>query len=81
MTIFLYSQKTEIKTNPKINIFSLTKQISLILVVILVLVLGIDGYIAFKDKQVRISGDNIAHISFLGVLILAILITSVGMIM
>lgn len=69
------------KTSPKINIFSLTKEISLGLVIILIFVLAIDGYVALREKHIRISGDNIAHIGFLLILILATLATSVGMIL
>lgn len=68
-------------TKPKFNIFSLTKQFSLILVIILVLVLAIDGYVAFRDKFERITGDNLAHIGFLAILVLAVLATTVGIIM
>lgn len=70
-----------IKNNPKLNIFSLTKGFSLGLVMILILVMVIDGYIAFKERHIRITGDNIAHIGFLLILVLATLATSVGMIM
>lgn len=68
------------KTKPTINIFSTTKQFSAILIIILIAVLILDGYIAVKDKQARISGDNIAHIGFLIILIAAVLVTSVGMV-
>lgn len=75
------SENKSSKTIPKLNIFSLTKGFSLGLVIILILVLAIDGYIAFKEKHIRITGDNIAHIGFLLILVLATLATSVGMIM
>lgn len=65
---------------PKINIFRLTKEFSLGLVFILIIVLILDTYVAFKEKYDRISGDAVAHIGFLVILIVAVLITSVGMI-
>lgn len=50
---------------PKIDVFGLTKNISLGLTGLLLVVLVIDSVLVYKRKIVRLSGHNFAHLIFL----------------
>ena len=52
-------------SKPKIDVFSLTKNISTVLIVGLLGVLVIDAALVYKRKIVRLSGHNFAHVLFL----------------
>lgn len=52
-------------SKPKIDVFSLTKNISTVLIVTLLGVLVIDAALVYKRKIVRLSGHNFAHVLFL----------------
>lgn len=60
----------------KIDIFSVTKNISLGLVGVLLVVLVVDSILVYKRKTVRISGHNFAHLIFL--LALFIILNLIG---
>ncbi len=66
---------------PLIDLPTLNKIISLLLLVLLTVVLTLDGLVIWQRKTVRISGHNIAHIIFIVGLIAAIWLTTQGSIL
>lgn len=66
---------------PKIDIFSLTKNVSLTLTMGLLLVLAVDGFLAYRRKVVRLSGHNFAHLVFLLALLAALNLVGRGIIL
>ena len=63
----------EMKTTPLISPFHLTKSISISLTIILLSVVIIDSLIITKKKIVRLSGKGLAHLIFLGILLVLLL--------
>ncbi len=61
---------------PSINAFSITKTVSLALIVMLMGILAIDGILVYRRKTVRISGHNFAHLMML--LAVLVLLNLVG---
>lgn len=49
----------------KIDVFSLTKNVSMGLIVIMLGVLVVDGFLVYRRKVVRLSGHSYAHVLFL----------------
>jgi len=72
------TQGVAVKKNPMINLFSLSKDLTLGIVALLILVLVVDAYFASKHKIVRISGSNFAHILLLTSLFATLLILNRG---
>lgn len=58
--------------------FNTTKGVSLAIVAILLVVLILDGVIVYLRKIPRISGRNLAHLSFLGMILVVVLILKAG---
>ncbi len=50
---------------PKVDVFLLTKNVSLGLIAVLLAVLLVDSFLAYRRKTVRLSGHNFAHLVFL----------------
>jgi len=61
------------KFTPLISSFHLTKSISISLTIILLSVVIIDSLIITKKKIVRLSGKGLAHLIFLGILLVLLL--------
>lgn len=53
------------RSNPKIDVFSLTKNLSMGLILVMLGVLVVDAVLVYKRKIVRLSGHNFAHVLFL----------------
>lgn len=54
-----------VKTKPLLNAPILTKNFVLIFAAILIVILGIDGFLIWRKQIVRLSGHNLAHLIFL----------------
>lgn len=66
----------------KVDVFSLTKKVSLGLTVVLIGVLLVDSILVYRRRAVRLSGHNFAHILFLIAVLVALnLIGRVGLIL
>lgn len=70
-----------VKSTPLVNLNSLNRYISLLLLGMLTIVLTLDGFLIWQRKTIRISGHNIAHIIFLAALGAAVWLTSNGSIL
>lgn len=72
----------EVVTNtqavPKISPFTSTKNISLLVTGILILILSIDLVVVRRRRIARIGGRTLAHIAFLGMILAVILILKAG---
>ncbi len=73
--------QTEVKKQPLINIFSLQKELLLVVLAGLIIVLSLDLYFVEKKKLFRLSGKSLAHLMFTLLLILSIITTSSGVIL
>lgn len=71
----------EMKSTPLISSFHLTKSISISLTVILLAVVIIDSIIITKKKIVRLSGKGLAHLIFLGILLVLLLGIQPGLVL
>jgi len=71
----------EVKTNPVVNSFQLTKAMSISLTIILLLVIVIDSIIITKKRIVRLSGKGLAHLIFLSVLLIILLVVQPGIVL
>lgn len=67
--------------NTKISKFLLTKEFSIVFIGFLLLILLVDGFLIWKNNVTRISGRNLAHIMFLGSLLLIIFSLKTGSIL
>lgn len=70
-----------VKTTPKIDLFSLTKNLSLGLVVVLAGVLIVDSALVYRRRVVRLSGHNLAHLMVLIAVLAALNLIGRGMIL
>lgn len=61
--------------------FEVTKNASLILVIVLLIILCIDGIVVYKNKVRRLSGHNIAHVTYLLILLLSMYMLERGSIL
>jgi len=59
-------------TKPLFNPYKLTKIISVALALLLLIILGIDGFLVYRRRIVRLSGHNMAHMTYLLMLLLSI---------
>jgi len=66
---------------PLFGSFQVTKAMSISLVFILLTVILIDVFIITKKKIVRLSGKGLAHLAFLGMLLIILIITQQGIIL
>jgi len=71
----------EMKFTPLISPFHLTKSISISLTIILLSVVIIDSLIITKKKIVRLSGKGLAHLIFLGILLVLLLGIQPGLVL
>lgn len=71
----------EMKSTPLISPFHLTKSISISLTIILLSVVIIDSLIITKKKIVRLSGKGLAHLIFLGILLVLLLGIQPGLVL
>lgn len=71
----------EIQSTPLISPFHLTKSISISLTIILLSVIIIDSLIITKKKIVRLSGKGLAHLIFLGILLVLLLGIQPGLVL
>jgi hypothetical protein len=69
------------KPNFLLSPFATTKNISLIVITLLLLVLVVDGLIVYKKGVVRIAGRTFAHLSFLGMILAIVIILKAGKIL
>ena len=73
---------TELKSElPVINSFQLTKSMSVGLISLLIVVFAIDVIIVTKKRIVRLSGDGLGHLIFLGILLVVLLAMKPGIIL
>lgn len=70
-----------VKKTPLIDINSLNKGLTLLLLSLLIIVLTLDGILIWQRKTVRISGHNFAHLIFIGALLTVIWLTGRGSIL
>ncbi len=61
-----------------INPLSITKMVAIFVSGLLIGALVVDRFVATKKQAVRLAGDNLAHISFLAVIILIIILSQSG---
>jgi len=66
---------------PLLGSFQVTKAMSISLTFILLAVIIIDTFIITKKKIVRLSGKGLAHLTFLGMLLIILIITQQGIIL
>jgi len=66
---------------PLIGSFQVTKAISISLTFILLATIIIDTFIITKKKIIRLSGKGMAHLAFLGMLLIILIITQQGIIL
>lgn len=71
----------EMNSTPLISPFHLTKSISISLTIILLSVVIIDSIIITKKKIVRLSGKGLAHLLFLGILLVMLLVIQPGLVL
>jgi len=64
-----------------LNPFSLSKVVSLSFALLVLIVLVVDWYVAWKRNLIRISGRNWAHVSFMGIIIILVIIIQQGLIL
>lgn len=71
----------EMQSTPLISSFQLTKAMSISLSIILLLVIVVDSIIITKKKIVRLSGKGLAHLIFLGILLVLLLGIQPGLVL
>jgi hypothetical protein len=69
---------TNIQTTSKVSPFTSTKNVSLLVTGILILLLSIDLIVVRRKRIARIGGRTLAHIAFLGMILAVILILKAG---
>lgn len=77
----LVEDKKESQFSSSISPFGLTKIIAIFLLGIILGALIIDGILVAQHRIVRLSGRNVAHLIFIGFLLLAIILTTPGAIL
>ena len=70
-----------VKPQVKVDVFSLTKTVSLVLTVLLLVVLIVDSFLVYRRKTVRLSGHNFAHLIFLLALLVALNLIGRGIVL
>lgn len=65
-------------SSPKVNIPGLTNTMAIIVVGVLIGLLAVDAFVVNKHRVVRLTGHNMAHILFLGTIIVSGLMLSRG---
>jgi len=76
--VALAQAKGEVQSPPLFSPFLLTKTIAIFLLGLILGVLALDTILVFQRKIVRLSGKNVAHLIFIGSLLLAVILTTPG---
>ena len=79
--IALAQAKGEVQSPPLLSPFLLTKTIAIFLLGIILGALALDTILVYQNKIIRLSGKNVAHLIFIGTLLLAIILTTPGAIL
>lgn len=61
----------QVITTPKVNITALTSNVALVVVGLLIGLLAVDAFVVKRKRVVRLVGHNLAHILFLGTIIIS----------
>ena len=72
---------TSQESQPKLSPFSLTKTAAVFLLGLIFGALVVDAFLVSRKKIIRLSGKNLAHLIFMGFLLLAVILTSQGAIL
>lgn len=59
-------------TKPLLDPYKLTKIVSFVLAILLLIILGVDSILVYRRRIARLSGHNIAHMTYLLMLLLSI---------
>ncbi len=76
--IALAQAKGETQSPPLFSPFLLTKTIAIFLLGLILGALALDTILVYQKKIIRLSGKNVAHLIFIGTLLLAIILTTPG---
>jgi len=68
----------EVQSPPLFSPFLLTKTIAIFLLGLILGVLALDTILVYQRKIIRLSGKNVAHLIFIGTLLLAVILTTPG---
>jgi hypothetical protein len=79
--IALAQAQEETKSPPLLSPFMLTKTIAIFLLGLILGALVLDIILVYQRKIVRLSGKNVAHLIFIGGLLLAVILTTPGAIL
>jgi len=76
--IALAQAKGETQSPPLFSPFLLTKTIAIFLLGLILGALALDTILVYQRKIIRLSGKNVAHLIFIGTLLLAVILTTPG---
>jgi len=76
--IVLAQAKGETQSPPLFSPFLLTKTIAIFLLGLILGALALDTILVYQRKIIRLSGKNVAHLIFIGTLLLAVILTTPG---
>jgi len=76
--VALAQAKGESKSPPLFSPFLLTKTIAIFLLGLILGALALDVILVYQKKIIRLSGKNVAHLIFIGTLLLAVILTTPG---
>lgn len=80
-TTAILSQANKIVSPPMISPFALTKAFAVFFLGLVLGALAMDIVLLYRKKLVRLSGKNVAHLIFIGFLLLTIILTTPGAIL
>lgn len=72
------SDQGKVLSSITINPLTVSKILGLLMFTLIIGVLAIDGYVAFKNQHYRFTGSSVGHIGFLAVIFLILLFTQQG---
>jgi len=81
LPVALAQARGETTTPPLLSPFWLTKTLALFLLGIILGALALDIILVYQRKIIRLSGRNIAHLIFIGALLLSVILTTPGAIL
>lgn len=76
--VALAQAKGEVQSPPLFSPFLLTKTIAIFLLGLILGALALDTVLVWQRKIIRLSGKNVAHLIFIGSLLLAVILTTPG---
>ena len=79
--VALAQAKEETQSPPLLSPFMLTKTLAIFLLGLILGALFLDVILVYQKKIIRLSGRNVAHLIFVGGLLLAVILTSPGAIL